>query len=979
MERFNATTLTTEKPVQLSGYYESGELSLIAAGGEKEMRNGLSKATAQIFLSAHQQSNGLHKLSALSAVDAIMARGKVWVVDNGSALSDYTQARWDGEPIYFATWNSHRNADVSEIGQQSELLRNAAGLTRIAVYQNGAGDAVEVLVKQVPSHWEKGMTIWQDMGIHIAAAESYLGSILKRLKAGSQGHAGHCWHPQPSDGNVIRLPGLALSWTREDSRLPDYPEVNSGSIIASRSVAAAICQAMGTQLKNEHTRVQMNLVTAVGLLKGMLVVISDQEWGNRYCNRYTQDGQAVVELIASADSVPGEISDAKHTWGWVDPWKVGNEPDMVEFEGLQAGINTLRAVSPRTVARRMPSLITERQNRIVAALQDGSAAANLDEKPDTSVVNLLLGKGMNQEAEGYLKAKERNQALGEVLDLAGWFGDAKLMQVGTGKTLEQMRSFDRKAEDSPAFWMSGLTMVSTDESALPTDQRPYEGTLAIKWSEVNGKPKPDGWVMSAESFVKETQRLDGHDHDDKAHCILLEEPRKDGSPSGIFWWWVIRMPSTWDSGALLRAEPADVVKCRQLGLEVYPMDGPLRACEDLTQVQSQFAVRDFTDEERPQWTDDMDEMMSQIVSWAEHNKWVGIAALMVAALYHSDAMSERFYYTNSDVIDAVKKMTGDASAVCEGLLDALCAAVKEGVPMEPNAFAKVSRRVEARYAELYLPEAEREVFMIDDVVKYGDYQDLRSISVSRRHTLKRMRRWTRRVQAHANGNPETLTHSWPTAIREAAYQTVKTVTETWERHFYANANDEVSQQRVAEAVQEGYEKSVKAKGYTPGMYAACLIQAVAVQNRRYGENPDSISEPLATGFMSLLPWTERLAYYACQPDTRKAPPTWRCRVSETELTESKPQIGQLCSVKVSPNEVPFLVHAETGEVYGKMGPEALELPSEFRYCGEIPRLGKTDETETPIMVFEVTPEHALRTDRRDDFRMLPLQPPACDA
>ena len=423
----------------------------------------------------------------------------------------------------------------------------------------------------------------------------------------------------------------------------------------------------------------------------------------------------------------------------------------------------------------------------------------------------------------------------------------------------------------------------------------------------------------------------------------------------------------------------DFHRLANMGLKCFGHSGPGKQHPDLHQMDPVHPAVLY-EEGHIKWNRDPWQMLDIVQPHLQNVAAIGMIALLAAALIHSGNFRPlEHLVSNSDVIDRVHKMDGDPWPAYNGLLDAICQCVRRSDIFEPNTWAAIADRVEARYLEMteedgtpYVPEIDREIFRIGDVVILSPHEGHESLMQARNDLMLRLERFAARLSAYANGSHHWLVEKHPIAIRHIAEKLAEQASGEWSYHFRANATDDGARSRVGQMALSAYERARATMGdeYRMGSFSACVAQAQAVQRNRFPVNEDEDHKSLSLSLLGELPWMEQICFWAFPQPGMRAKPTWRTRIRPYGNQQAVLDPETKYSVTRNEQGHVLLVEGDWFEqgaqrVVGQLGPEGSELVGlrSVRLLGEIPKTGADGEAEQAVFLLEVSEGHALRVER----------------
>ena len=870
-------------------------------------------------------------------------------------------------PAAIGSWNvKQMTTSIEQLTRQMKTMAEQLGLDTVAIAYNGAGRIVQYLAQQKAAKAlcnQDCKNVFEAMGISVTAGAN-LGKVLKRLRAMGTGGDAAIFHPVESTVDLatglgkLNLPNGPLTFLLVDDKLGG--KTNSGSIQCHAATAQQLCAAFGTTMKKDTARLQSWITTNRGLLKGMCVIDEDAPLPQG------------IDMLVARDSLATEVT-ASVTAGKMNLWAFNPGTEVLEVEGRQMAPNLMIHTGAEQLVTHQPEVGRQVMEKIANSIKDGQAFDRLTPESVARRQQRAIKVALDGQ-ELHMPDEERVARLSEQLGLAGPWASADLIREATVK-VRKMAAFHGKQtqKELPGCFAIGFKSVSTDEGIFPSETP--DGQFKILWANPpgSGTPVANGVAVSAATFADITFAMEGHDHDDSTYNFLF--PRK------LF---EIRTPSTFESGALLPLDEKDYAALRQMGLTQFQLAGPGQQYPDLHTMEPAHAGTLYEDGylqwDRNPWT-----MLRMVQPHLENVGAIGMIALLVAALIHSDNFRPLEHLTsNSDIIDRVHKMDGDPWPAYAGLLEAICKCVRQGDIFEPKSWAAIAARVEARYLEMsdadgtpYVSDFERETFRIQDVVRLRPNPSYETVIAARTELMRDLQRFASRLSAYANGNHRWLVEKQPLAIRQIAEKLVEQTSREWNYHFQANADDSGAQDQVSRMAIAAYaEARALVDDYRMGSFSACIAQSQAVQRNRFPVNVDDNYKPLSLSLLGALPWAEQICFWAFPEPGTRAKPTWRTRIRPYGNQEVQLKTDQPYSVIRNEKGSILLVEGEwwkespdrpdPAPVVGQLGPEGGELASHtgsVKFLGEIPKSGANGEAEQAVILLEVSEGHALRPEK----------------
>ena len=946
------------EPTLPPGYLDRQNLQTIAAD---QNLGPLAKEAEQMLLVLRTPE----RLSALSMPSITMVswngQNRTYAAKTHAAFFKAVGHYAEDATPAIASWNVKRmSTGTDRLARRMRAFAEQIQLRTVGIAYNGAGRIIQYMAEPAAADVMSGpnhANVFESMGITVAQ-NANLGKVLKRLRAMGTGGDAALFHPEASHVDletgwgVFNLPGQQITFKLVDDANGGI--TNSGGMHCRYATALKICEAFTATPPDDLSRIQPWLTTDQGQVKGMIVI--DE-------NAPLPEG---ADMLVARDCLVQDIA-ASVTTGKMNFWAHTKGTEVLEVEGLQMAPNFLIHTGAQQLAEHQAEIGDHVMAEIASDIRTGQAFERLTPESVAKRQERALRVSLDGK-ELRMPDAERADRLSEQLGLAGPWASAEIMREATLK-IRKMAAFGNKQSNKglPGCFAIGFKSMATDESLFPDGI--MDDTARILWKQACGKDKstPNGVAVNANTFSVITPSMEGHDHDDSTYNFLF--------PGDLF---QIRTPSTFESGAMLSLSHDDYHQLAGMGLKRFTRSGPGKQHPDLHAMDPVHPAVLY-EEGHIKWNRDPWQMLNIVQPHLENVAAIGMIALLAAALIHSGNFRPlEHLVSNSDVIDRVHKMDGNPWPAYEGLLEAICRCVRQGDMFEPNTWAAIADRVEARYLEMteddgtpYVSEINRETFRIGDIVMLSSNEGHESLIQAREDLLLRLERFTARLNAYANGSHHWLVEKHPMAIRHIAEQLVEQASGEWSYHFRANATDDGARSRVGQMALMAYEEARATMGdeYQMGSFSACVAQAQAVQRNRFPVNADEDHKSLSLSLLGDLPWVEQICFWAFPKSGMRAKPTWRTRIRPygNQQTVPNPEI----EYSVTRNELShiLLIEGDWSEgnakrVVGQLGPEGNELVGlrSIKFLGEIPKTGVDGEVEQAVFLLEVPERHALRVE-----------------
>ena len=457
-------------------------------------------------------------------------------------------------------WEPEWLNDDDALTRLEKMRPMMLGLDRIGLRVHTmriAGSSVQMYT----SRDEEGVDIIKSLGLKVEP-EMHPGKLLKRLSVLSPSE-GACYN----SGMFATKTGRRIYLHVEQDR----PQAD-GALWMSYAFARELCADCGIEWDENITRLQVWILSHVGMVKGMASIGGPQ-------------GVQTYDLIAPKESVDQNLTIQNGTLIKAVAHRLDEYPPTFQaFDGLLRMPELAKHVSMEEVIERQNEWLLN-QDLLEHSLMTSLDNVNIEDLEDEE----LDGKEKRriERIVSMAEARVFQDAAKRIMRSAGYsaFAMPEIMEQMTGRTL---RSYNAKRsrwlhDDSglvmPGAYVSCLRGYWSDPLFSGVEEPPV-GELGFIWK----FGVIDGFVMNGEEMLSKDVRYrsDGGDLDDLLDVVLVYT-RWDKGEELTPMAWVVRNPTSWGGGWFMRVRQEDWDRCMSKGYKAYTLNEDYEIC-DLAEI-----------------------------------------------------------------------------------------------------------------------------------------------------------------------------------------------------------------------------------------------------------------------------------------------------------------------------------------------------------------------------------------------------------
>ena len=697
-----------------------------------------------------------------------------------------------------------------------------------------------------------------------------VGKVLKRMKVFTTSEGAWC-AATPSHFPELQIsPTLALNVQVWDTNAKG----DGGGMIAQTALEDLI-MAAGCNPKGDVIGVQVRTLGSDYAVKADLIGRPDHHMPQGA--NLVADSESINQQVLCRDFTPGKLTPLRHKpnqrYRFVDSVFQGQV--VARFLDIQEVLEFSDAVANRL----QRDIRTQVQRDHDEDLQEDIAPADR--------------RRTIRRRERHVSTSTKEQML---LDYRAAnhspFTSPELMKRIAGGPASHWRAKVESADPLPVFAFSG-ELVRYWYWGYAGVPEPPEGYLGLVWHPT----KPDELVASVlndKDVEKFFRALDTPDTDDEFALAFCRD--ENHSPEAL----VLRSPLSVDGGTLLKLQPQDADRLREIGYHFHPRVGNHkwpnlhRDIDGKPVYPPALAAKPF--EEAPTWTNRDGELLASLKGHIRYRPLMGsicngVVNLDWAGLYDP---ASHLFNMSTEVVDATLAAEKDPTVIEDSLYRDLLMAVYQEMTLDPCVQGRVNGKLEELHLQIreQLERAEPASILERAARRYiQDHKDHLIIfgKCDPRHPeiKKAMHRITDKLYHEllrwlllANG-PHWLDQDFDEDLIKLATTAFSIRNTGWhesslrkedlreqgmpwpQREAENAAITHGMQVQEARIIHRAYREATRLPGYTPGHFMALWTRMLLTTRSRY----KSRTRPISTYPMECLPDEERLPFFRGRPST----------------------------------------------------------------------------------------------------------------